>query len=157
MLTIKQMLESKIGERFGDVEKIIKTCKKKWQTDGKWIQQVVITDTTGDILADVNIGKNIPLIRGTPIKIIVAEIQSSEKGNKVYIDQFSQPTSSEPDLTPYDQFQSDWEKANEKIIRSKIKCWLVAAKIQSDVPDSDAEEFSRSEILNKIVDNIMKG
>jgi len=146
-----------VGERLGEFSLAIKTAKKKWQVNGKWIQQVLLMDKTGDILADVNIVKYIPLIAGQEIRIIVAEVQSTEIRNvpalKLYIDQFEIPaTIGEPDNIPD---LSGLDSSN--VIRGKIKCWLVAAKVETGVPEKEILKFAQSDALKAIIDSIMEG
>lgn len=158
MITIAELKNGKVGEKIGGgFEFTIKTCKKTWQVGKKWIHQVVLMDTTGEMLADVNLGEKYnPLTRGEAIKIIVSEIQDSEKGNKLYIDQWVCPsTGSEPPLSPYEQMLAGIQSPKE--IRGKILCWLVASKIQTGVDLDEVKAFLEDTKLKDVVDLIMKG
>ena len=93
------------------------------------MQQVLLMDKSGEILADVNVGKKYNPLHHTVIKIIVAEVQEGELANKpikkLYVDQWSYITVvGEPEgfCNP---------SAVELEVKSKIRCWLVAATIQS--------------------------
>lgn len=152
MIMIEQIKEMPIGTRFGGFTKTIKTAKKKWQVDGKWIHQVQLMDKTGDMLADVNIGKYEPLIGGQEIRIIVAEVQETEVRNvptlKLYVDQFSMPTITEP---PDVMNLSNGEPA--RVIRGKIKTWLAAGCLQSGTPPREVDRDG----IDSLVDWIMEG
>lgn len=142
-----------VGYTFGGgFPLVVKTMKKKWQLEDKWIRQCVLTDGTGDILADVNLGKG-HLGRGNIIKIIVAEIQATDTGKKMYVDQYDVPTQTEPD----EPFMTFLDNEQIKTIRSKILCWLTAAKFQSGATTHEALNFLEDPDLRKIVDRIMEG
>lgn len=167
MLTIKQMLEGKIGEPFGGCEKAIKTYKKIWQDDkGIYYQQVILMDNNGEIPADVKLGDKYNPLRGrvSLLRIVVAEIQEAEylgkDRRKLIVHEWAvgDPYHNESDptaLSPYEEHLAGID--SPRVVRGKIKCWLVAAKIQSGAKDEDVEDFSNSEILTKIIDNVMKG
>ena len=147
-MTVKQILDMPIGQKFGGTDVAIKTCKKTWQVGDVWMQQVVISDETGDALVDVKIGEYIPLQRGSVLHITVGIIQPGvvEKGDnsikKIYIDQFMLPISgSEPDI----EFGEV-----DKIVRSKIKCWLVSARLQRTDDPIDKK------YINSLVDYVME-
>lgn len=143
-MDIKQVLAMPVGQKFGGFDVVIKTCKKKWQEASgtySWMQQVIISDKSGDALADVNIVKNISLQRGSVLHITVAEIQqgvpevSKVLFKKIYIDQFVLPTDiGEPPL----QYDIDGPAG---IVDGKIRHGLTCAYIQAGkTPD-------KSEIL----------
>jgi hypothetical protein len=131
-MNIKEVLEMPIGQKFGGFDVVIKTCKKKWELKGVWTQQAILFDNTGDILADVNIGKNIPLNRGSVLHITVGEVQQGviEVGDnsikKIYIDQFVLPATIGEPAEAMEFFYD----ANQ-VVRSKVKCWLVSAVLQA--------------------------
>ena len=141
MITIKELQDAE-PQKIGGFKKTIKKTKKLWQVGEDWIHQVVLMDETGEMLADVKVGKRNPLIRATEIQIIVAETRDTDVGRILYVDQFAFEQFSEPPFTQ--NFQGE-----ERVVRSKIKCWLVAATIQS------GKEVDESKIL-KLVDFIMK-
>lgn len=151
-MNIAQIQKMPVGEKFGSFRTVVKTTKKKWQQDGGWIHQVVLSDNTGDILADVNIGDNKPLVRAQEVWAIVAEIQATEKGTKLYIDQFQFLDQTEPDF-PLDYTAADMQK----VVRGKIKCLLVAAYLQSGVGVDEAEAFSEGPQIKRIIDKIIEG
>ncbi len=148
-MTIKQILDAEVGQKFGGIDVVIKTCKKLWQdTNCQWIQQVVLFDKTSDALADVKIGVYEPLQRNSIIHIIVAEVQEgvletgSKTNKKIYIDQFSQLTDSitEPEL-------GNISEIADKIVRSKIRCLLVAADRRERIEiDKDKIDEYKTEI-----------
>ena len=145
-MSIKQVLEMPIGSKFGGFDVVIKTCKKKWMVKDKWVQQVILSDDSGDILAEVNTTKKYSLNRNLVLHITVGIVQAGvpevgkEGFKKIYIDQFTSPAISEPEL--------DYSMG-DKITRSKIKCWLVSAKLQANQPVDKTE-------INDYVDYIME-
>ena len=127
-MNIKQVLDMPVGQKFGGFDVTIKTCKKRWQVKEKWVQQIVITDTSGDAIADVNVIRNSPLQRGSALHITVGIVQAGETGKKLYIDQFVFPDIvSEPTQIGYD-FDVD---AFDRQIDGKIRHGLVCSYIRS--------------------------
>lgn len=155
MLTIAELLQSDVGLQVENVSFAIKTKKKKWaDPDGTWTQQVLLTDKTGDMLADVFIEKNIPLVC-REIHIISAEVQYSDERNvpvkKLYIDQFSVPTQTADD---YGKGISDFRANTEREIKGKIATWLAAGK----APNVTAKEllaFVRDPDFKAVINEIM--
>jgi len=150
---VSQIQEFPIGYKFGGGFPLtVKTLKKKWEINGGRVQQCVLTDETGDILADVNLRKG-TLMRTWIINIIVAEIQATDTGKKMYVGQWSVPTMTADDLPIMDFASGD----QTKTIRSKILCWLTAGKVQSGASAPEVLEFVEDPILKKVVDRIMEG
>lgn len=140
-MKIEQIKIQPIGQRFNGGTLTIKTCKKTWQVDGIWYHQVVLMDETGEIPADVKIGKYNPLHSGSEIKTIIAQLRKAEylgKPRKIlFIEQFSIP------IQTVDEFQSKQDELDKEvrlIVESKIRCWLVSASIQG-------REQTKAEIL----------
>ena len=121
--TIKQLLAMPIGQKWGGDDFAIKIAGKKWQeANNEWTQHIVLSDKTGEIDVDVNIGRNVPLVKGGRIHIVVSEIQSATNkiGKKLYVEQFTQPTQiGEPD--DMDFYNEDWQQRNQEIIKGKIR------------------------------------
>ena len=121
-MKIEQILIQPIGTRFNPGTLTIKTCKKTWEVDGVWYHQVVLMDDTGEIPADVKIGKYIPLHRGSKIKVIVAEVRDAEylgKPRKIlFVDQFTIPTTS---MAEYEQGQDQMDDELRFIVEGKIR------------------------------------
>lgn len=142
MTTIKQLLAMPIGQKWGGETFTIKTAKKKLPVKDIWWQQVILIDSAGsEMPADVKIVKNIPLIAGSEIRILVAKVENAEylgkDRKKLVVDQFSIPTQTA------DEFQSkqdELDKEDRLIVESKIRCWLVSASIQG-------KELSKAELL----------
>ncbi|KKN75903.1 hypothetical protein LCGC14_0376110 [marine sediment metagenome] len=154
-MTIADILKYPVGYKFGGCELEIKHARKlrNPKDKGVWYQEVTLVDETGEMPADVKIGKRNPLRRTAEIHLIVAEIQRCETGKKIYIDQFSFPTQSEPDewnplLAPTD-------------VRSRVKCWLVAANVEpgknTDLVMTNLLAFAEHPMLEKVIDSILKG
>ncbi len=154
-MDIAKIQKMPVGEKFGGGFTLtIKTAKKKTQVGEGWIHTVVFLDPTGEMLADVNIGKLKPLTRGQPIKIIVAEIQKAEVGTKMYVDQFERVGYiGEPPAADFEILQSD----SVQVVRSKISCLLLAGKYGGGASDVQVLETSKSDIFKEIVDNTIKG
>ena len=140
-MTIKELKEMPVGSKAANFVLTVKTAKKSWlipyteanRTKDHWMHQVVLTDDTGDMLADVNIVKNIRLQRTEKIKCIVCEIRSNytNQGDKLlYVDQFERPGQTADE---YDDTQDEWEAFRDKTVRSKIKCLMTVARIDTDL------------------------
>ena len=131
-----------IGQKWGGETFTIKTAKKKLPVKDIWWQQVILIDSEGsEMPADVKIVKNIPLIAGSEIRILVAKVENAEylgkDRKKLVVDQFSIPTQTA------DEFQSKQDELDKEvklIVESKIRCWLVSASIQG-------KELSKAELL----------
>ena len=162
-MNIKQLLEMPHGYRVGGFDLLIKTAKSKKQLPGEkhqkegtgWIHRVALMDMTGEIWADVAIGKYNPLIAGRSIHIVVCEVQDSDYLNKpckkLLVSEFTQPVQiGEP---PMDFAEGEITKT----IRSKILCWLVAARFQSGAATDEILKFVNNPQLKEIVDKIMEG
>lgn len=126
-MKIEQILIQPIGTKINPGAHTIKTAKKKWQVKDIWWQQVVLMDGTGEIPADVKIGKKYVPLNGTgSINIIVAEVQNAEYLNKdrkkLVVDQFTIPTTS---MAEYEQEQDQLEDELKLIVQGKIRHGLV--------------------------------
>ena len=154
-MNVKQLLEMPNNYRVGGFDLTIKTAKKKWETKEGWMHQVVLMDETGEIWADVNIGKNIPLIAGRSIHITICEVQDSEHLNKpckkLLVSQFTQPTQiGEPEMNfKYGD--------SVKTIRSKILCLHSVAKTRRGASTCEVLVYLNDPKLKEIVDRIMEG
>ncbi len=137
-----------IGQKFGGFDVVIKTCKKKWELKGKWVQQIVILAVTCVVLADVNIQISVTLHSGTVLHMTVGIVQEVvETGKKIYIDQFTLPS----DIgEPEQQFTTPLYGTTDNIIRGKIRCWLVASYIQAKRHIDKAE-------IEELVDYVIDG
>lgn len=154
MTTIQQLRNMPLGSKTGGFVKTVKTAKKKWQVNGKWMHQVLLMDETGEMLADVNIGTYSPLIAGQEIRIVVCEVQAAEIGpfasdrTKLYVDQFAFTES--PVTEPADTMNFTGESPN--IIRGKIKTWLAAASLQSGKTPQEVDRAG----IESLVDWVMQ-
>lgn len=83
-MNIKEILLTPAGSKVGGFTATIKTAKKCWKVgDTNW-QCVMFMDSTGEILADVNLGlKYIPLRQSTKLEIREADIQLTDLPNKL--------------------------------------------------------------------------
>ena len=138
-MTIKELFTIPSYETLGGFTLIVKTVKKKWEIGNDKIQQVVLTDKTGDILADICLRKTQYgfdiLTRCLEIIVIAAEMQETETGErKLYVSQYNIPSRSEPDYgLPTDY--PDWDKIN----RGKVRHGLVCSYIKANKPINKSE------------------
>ncbi len=151
--TVEQIKAMSVGRdhRFGSgaTTLAIKTKKRCWEIKpGKWIHTVLLSDETGDILADVNIGPYSPLT-SPDITLVVAWIKDSDYLNKpikmLYIDQFRINKQTEPD------FDADWKAPDwDAINRGKVRHGVVCAFIRAG---KDINKLT----VDKLVEYIMTG
>lgn len=164
MITIKELKEKPIGFQMAGLRFIVKHIKShKKQEDGSHLQQVVLMDKTGDMLADVCMEKWIPLKNSDKIEYAICEIRANytRQGDKLlYISQFKLVTMvGDPGEMSAD-FVS-WKAEKEKEIRGKIKTLAMMHRIDptkslDDCLD-DLVAFTTDARFDKIVDNVMKG
>lgn len=133
-MKIKQLLDMPTGTRINPGTLNIKTYKKTWLVgDNIWWSQVILMDETGEMPADVNVGKTYNPIRGrgARINIIVAEVQNAEylgkDRKKLVVDQYTMPSIT---MEEYESKQDEIDKEVKLIVESKVRCWLVSAYIQ---------------------------
>ena len=142
-MKIEQILIQPRGQKFNAGTLSIKTYKKTWQVGEIWWSQVILMDETGEIPADVNVGKKYNPIRGrgNSINAIVCEVQNAEylgkDRKKLVIDQYSIPTMMRNE---YESQQDEIDKEAKLVVDSKIRCWLVSASIQG-------QKLTKAEIL----------
>lgn len=140
-MEIRQILMQPIGQRFNAGTLTIKTCKKTWQVKDVWYHQVKLMDETGEIPADVRIGKYLPLQRSSAINVIIADVRDGEylgKRSKVlFVEQYSLPTQT---VNKLESKQDEWQAKQQDEIESKVRCWLVSASIQG-------RKLTKAEIL----------
>jgi hypothetical protein len=98
-MTVAELLKMPVGgelrARGAGFMLIVKTVKKNWDLpDGTRVQQVVLTDTTGDILADVACQKTAygadHINRAAKLRIISGKIQQAEKSLKLFVTEYAQ-------------------------------------------------------------------
>ena len=140
-MKVEQILLQPIGQRFNAGTLTIKTCKKTWEIDKVWYHQVVFMDNTGEIPADIKIGKYLPLKRGQDVSVIIGTVRDAEylgKPRKIlFVDQYSLPTMTVDD---YNEQEEDWSRMREDEIKGKIRHGLSCAFVQgyaqreADVP-----------------------
>jgi len=165
-MKIEQILIQPIGQRINPGMLSIKTYKKTWQAGDIWWSQVILMDETGEMPADVNVGKTYNPIRGRgqKINIIIAEVQEAEylgkDRKKLVVDQYTIPTMS---IAEYETKQDEMDDEVKLIVQGKIRHGLVCAFIHSKQiePDmtSGKEHIPKSAkaVINEIVEFIMTG
>ena len=124
----EQLLIQPHGTKIGGMTLTVKTCKKSWQVGEVWWHQVVFMDETGEIPADVKIGKYIPIHGASDIKVIVSEVRDAEylgKPRKILVvDQY------EVQAQTVDDYYAEPDqayRANMREIRSKIRHGLICS------------------------------
>jgi len=150
-MTIIQLLAMPIGEKVGGgFPMAIKTFKKSWQVNKRWIQQIILMDETGEMPADVNLGLHCNTLRGKigkEIRVVVAEIQNAEYlGNdrkKLYIDQYDYDSwVGEPPSEA-----EEWQEMRTNEIKGKIRhglsCSLMQTTSTNDLPTSPTAELKK--------------
>ena len=161
-MDIKQIQKMPIGYKAGGITLTVKTVKKTWQLPGKndnWIHQVLLADKSGDILADVNIGKKYnPLRRSQVITIIKFEVRETELRNSavkiIYVDQFRQETITADEYM--DNFTEEEEKW-DKIARSKIKFGFAIRYAERGKTLVEILNYIEDPALDRVVEAVMKG
>ena len=159
-ITIEQLKSMPNNYKTGGFLMAIKTAKKMWQVKDIWYQQILLMDETGEILADVKLGKGYtPLSGYKQIKIIVCIIQESfpdgkkkKSEKKLLIDQFDLPTQIGEPETAINFVNGE----PEKVVRGKIKCWLAASMLQSRSVEAALQEIQKPE-MKEIIDSIIEG
>ena len=153
MITIQQLKNMPVGERVGGFELSIKTYKKTWEANKKWYSQVILMDETGEMPADIYVGKAYNPIRGRghKIRLIICEVQEAEylgkDRKKLYISEYSIPTTT---IAEYEAEQDALDLKWGKEIQGKIRHGLVCSYIKK------GKLIDKSEI-EKLIEYIMTG
>ncbi len=158
--------------KCGGFQLTVKTARKNRKVDGKTVQQVVLSDPSGEIPGDIfmsNPKQCSYLPRATVINILVCWLQPGENGPKLYVDEWFLPkTDGEGNpvyrngIRGYGDLPPDYyDPEEEYITRSKIRMHIVCAMIQAPFNNSGCEpwKFNKEgrEFVNKVVDFIMTG
>jgi hypothetical protein len=148
-MTIKQLLDMPIGDKVGGFMLVVKHAKKMSPQGSGWSQEVTLTDSTGDMLADVWRDKYTKLVRNEELWITVCEVQSADTvtGKKLLVHEGHVVTASEPPINnQYAQKPPNWDA----ISRGKVKHGLTCAYIQANTP---INKELIEELADWIVDN----
>lgn len=156
-MKVEQILIQPIGQRFNAGTLTVKTCKKTWQVKEVWYHQVIFMDDTGEIPADVKIGKYLPLKRGQDVNVIIGVVREAEylgKPRKIlYVEQYSLPTMM---VDEYENRQDDILEDYTQVVRSKIKCLITAGYASREGTTMGyLLEFVNDKRLEEVVDAIM--
>ena len=145
MTTIKQLLAMPTGEKVGGFELSIKTFKKNFQVGDIWFQQVILMDTTGEMPADVNVGKQRNSLRGraASLKIVVCEVQEAEylgkDRKKLLVHEHTIPTITVGEWEEEQEaIETKWNKEIEGKIRHGLVCSFIKAGKEIDKPAIEA-------------------
>ena len=136
----------------------VKTAKKIWEDSEGYIHQVLLSDSTGDMLADCFVGSFTKIQRGSQIDLIEAMTQHGENGIRLYVQMWEyagEPVSEPPDHRILSNYNGD------RAVQGKIKTHLVAAFIMKygtakNENGKDADDFADSDFCNSIVSKLMK-
>jgi hypothetical protein len=166
MITIKQLLQAPVGKKAGGIELSIKTYKKTWQVGDVWFSQVILMDETGEIPADVNVGKTYNPIRGrgSKIRIVVCEVQEAEylgkDRRKLYVSEYSIPTMT---MTEYEEEQDALELKWGKEVAGKIRhghsCQALGGLLKKGTSLKEAinEILANKPEIEKLIEYIITG
>ena len=170
-MSITQILKhNEFGQenRTGGIQVVVKTARSTIKHDKKLLQQVVLSDLSGDIPADISLPSNTPLTKNQRINIVVSWLQPGEKGPKLYVDQWfpvrvdtegneiiingqqSFPAYGYDDKEEWEARRDAAKVEEERVIRSKCRYGVVCAILQS------GNDYDK-EYVNKTVDFIMTG
>lgn len=157
-MKISQILIQPIGQKFNAGTLTVKTCKKTWQVGKVWYHQVILMDETGEMPADVKIGKYEPLHRGSEIKVIIAEVRDAEylgKPRKIlFIEQYAVSTMT---VDEYNTQEDEWFTAQQDQIKGKIRHGLVCSFIKAKEIALEPIAEESKKLISDIVDFIMTG
>jgi hypothetical protein len=143
-MTIKDILLLKNGQRYSylDLHVIVKKPKSKLETNGEWTQEVVLSDSTGEIQAEVLVqtydGFVSSLGRGQKIEVSGAELQNGVDGLRLYVFNYFVQTAAEPE--PYQPKEQHYTSAEieqnktvdwDKIAKGKTRCNIICAMISN--------------------------
>lgn len=153
-MKIEQILMQPIGTRINPGTLSIKTFKKTWQVGEIWWSQVILMDGTGEIPADVNVGKTYNPIRGRgqKINIIVAEVQEAEylgkNRKKLVIDQYTMPSIS---MAEYEESQDQMENELKLIVQGKIRHGEVCKYMGAGIIHPKMNKLELAEVKESIL------
>ncbi len=132
---------------------VVKTVKKSWEDTDGWMNQVVLSDNTGDMLADFHINVYQPIQRGAQIELVQAMTQHGTDGLRLYVETWKQagdPISEPPEGSYLANF-----KMAQKEIANKIRCRYGEVFLLKYGKDG-VLEYLQGEELAKIVEELMK-
>lgn len=136
MTTIAEIQKLETGAKVSDLTVVIKKTKKRSQLGDETTQEFVLSDTTGEILAEILLAETDfgteTLIRNETLNIRKGEIQQSVEGTRLYVSIYERHVQSEPE-PHYTSAEIEQYKSVDKIARGKTKCLLVCAYISAGI------------------------
>jgi hypothetical protein len=145
MTTIVDLLAMPIGQEIKGFIADTKTIKKKWLIGDKdrWVQQVVLTDKTGDILTDILLAKTPygcdTIHRCARITVVSGQMQAAEKGSKLFISEYKIRTQTADEYTDEEQiWQDKWNVEVKGKIRHGVVCSYIKAGKPINKPEIEA-------------------
>ena len=152
---IAHLLQMPVGQGTGGYTLYVKTFKKRYEVAGRWRQQCICADDTGELLVEVNLHSNIRLSR--EFKVVVGKMMEMDWMNKtrkaLLVFEYTEPTQTADEWME----QADIAFQGEiKTIRSKIKCLLACHNGPKNDPTA-LLLYLKHEHLLQCVDEIMEG
>jgi len=152
--TIAMLQKQAVGFKIGGFWVSVTHTHKMDQRDG-YVHAVTIADNTGEMKADVNVGKKYkPLQRNNRIWVVVGEIQALGMITKLFVHEWNYESITADDLN------KDVDTGN---VRSRIKNWQVAALLSNPAMVNPHDGLGRAIALTGssdmayLIDEIMKG
>jgi hypothetical protein len=162
-MTINEIRENGVGVVEEPTIVTIKTCRKKWETESGWYQQVAITDDTGDMEAVFFLGeKYIPMQRNAFVLVPTSILDQSDGNVILKVREWAYyNTTSEPPMTQ----EESWLNAQNIQVRGKIKCLYIARLLGRETPKPIATiekigivlRAAKSPEMKELIDETMKG
>ena len=160
-MNIAELKNMPVGTKISEFTLLIRTARgTSTDSDGSSWQDVVFIDGSGELQGRIQIESESHRWKSkTNICIMEAELQDTdhrgkEQNHLVVFRCFDSCIKLSHDI--YDgMVQEQWNENNQDIIKSKIRCWLVAAHIQSGKPIATQELFKQG--INNLVDYVMTG
>ncbi len=131
----------------------VKTAKKLWEDSEGWMHQVLLTDSTGEMLADFHVGAYSPIQRGVQLELFEAMTQHGEKGIRLYVEiwgQLGEPISEPPE----DSYLSGFRMAQREI-KNKIRCRYGEVYLLK-YDKEGVLDFLKSKLMDDIVEELTK-
>ena len=163
MTRIKSILAMPLGQGTGGYELTVKTVKKYTPVKTEHYQEVILTDGSDEILANLKLPRRITIFRNMLIRVIVGRRTETDKSNRMvpslYVEEWANasPVMSEPDMSTEAE---EWYAARQKGIEGKCRYGIVCAMISGQSADlqhmPEATELWKN-FVNEWVEYIMTG
>lgn len=157
MTTIAEIQKLETGAKVSDLTVVVKKTKKKSQLGDETTQEFVLSDTTGEILAEILLAETDfgteTLIRNETLNIRKGEIQQSVEGTRLYVSIYERLKFTEPpEISAYGYELPDWEKVNRGKVRHGLCCGLIRRGEQLDYLLVEATQDKIEKVINYIME-----